>query len=367
LAIGGRKVTDEARDGKSAEWPPGREGAILPGMSTLFTTVTETTRKAVDELLWEHGGMADEAGGPARTCRFESAKDALSMVERLREMVPDLRMALGQEELREELVKLQALAETGETLATDSFLRTLPDGTAFFERVQRGSNRILRLKPRAKKDTKEMFDFSRAEHERIQEVGALRRPDLMAPDLRMETIPLAVEPKFEATTPSKVSRVSMRQMERERLRKNLRSILLLGFFFIFLLPALFFGFWWMVGTKQAVSMGPAPEEIERKVKDSDLIRMMETKRPKGVSPADIARGNVPIFGTVTIKTTPEKAEVYIAGKKIPALTPVKVREVRAGQPMEVIVKKAGYADGVQLISLEPNEEKTISIRLERSQ
>lgn len=354
-------------------------------LNVLFTSTTDQSRKTLEDLLRKHHGTLVTSIGNACLSIFEDKTEALSAAQAMKQAHSESRIALtrGMVTLSANnafgepvnlAAQLEGMAQPGDILASEPYVQNLDPSPPRFHviavRQFKGIQGTVKVfgwdsagKAPGKKDPKEFFDFSRVEQERAQEAKVLRRPD---PSAREGPIPFAVEPEAAKEVRREPMIPSLREMKKEQTARNLKNVLLISLVFIVLLPGIFFGFWWLVGSSQKSAIR-SEKEIQQGVENSDVLRAIKADRPKGISPADIARGNVPVFGTLTIETSPSQAEVYVQDQRVKALTPVRLKNVEAKTPVQVVIKKAGYKPFVQLINLAPNEEKKLSIKLAKLQ
>jgi predicted DNA-binding antitoxin AbrB/MazE fold protein len=72
-----------------------------------------------------------------------------------------------------------------------------------------------------------------------------------------------------------------------------------------------------------------------------------------------------LLTTIVIKSTPSGASVFLDDEKMNGSTPIEISDVSAGDAHKITVKKKGYANGVQTVTLKPGERKEVEVALKQ--
>ncbi len=129
---------------------------------------------------------------------------------------------------------------------------------------------------------------------------------------------------------------------------------------------------WILGLTGLVIVGvlavfilqtPPPETTPESGDSLTLYRELTSQKK---DPSKALPGQ-PSFATLSVKTAPPQAEVFIDKIRVAALTPVLIRKVHAQVPLQVTIKKKGFEDTIQWLNLEPNEEKEMKLKLVQKQ
>jgi hypothetical protein len=348
-------------------------------LNILFTSTTDSSRTLLEGLLHKHDGTLVNAIGKACLCVFENPSHALEAARELKAQAPQTRAALTRGvvsvsatsatgEAANLAAQLEGLATPGDILASEAFVQGLRSGpNPFHETGLRqfkgipGVVKVFAFGATTEKDAKDLFDFARVEQERALDAKTLPKPDFKA-NRADAPIPFAVEP---TRAPRVQQTPSVRALKKEDHSRALKRVLVISFFFVVVIPAGLLGGWWLWGTLQQ-KMVQTDEEVRKGVESSDVLNAIQTKRPKGATARQIAEGSFQTYGTLLIETSPSAAEVYVNDQRIAALTPVKMNQVEARTPLHVVIRKAGYRDHEEILSLLGNEAKKLKIRLEKS-
>jgi len=211
----------------------------------------------------------------------------------------------------------------------------------------------------------EMFDFSRVEQERIQETNIMslstpRPDDIDAP------IPLAEHEKKEEPelikTPTSPQPLFYKSRTKDLFLSKAKVMLLI---WSGLIPVALIGTGWGYALLQEGLKRDEKESekfINEKLESSEALKALRTKRPDASTTSEKKKP----YGSLVIRTTPRNVDIFVEGRKISSVSPVRVKKVPANQLIQVKIRKFGYQEIIEAFNLQPDEEREIVVHLKKA-
>ena len=219
------------------------------------------------------------------------------------------------------------------------------------------------------KPSKELFDFTRVEHERMQETEALRNRTSTPKDLD-SVIPLAGEnsPLRVASNSSLSSyRVVPPDVHHDRRIRRQKAALFVFLTFCIAIPALIVGGGWGFHLLSQPLKRETSEELEKKLRESDVMRALQTKRHlEGGRVVDSEPPTPQEYGALLVETLPKGAQVYLNNRTVPGQTPIRLGELPANTNIQVVIRKPGYEESFHALNIRPGEERQIYVELNKA-
>jgi hypothetical protein len=116
-------------------------------------------------------------------------------------------------------------------------------------------------------------------------------------------------------------------------------------------------------TPAVIQKVPVGGKHEIRVAKEGFRSWVKTVEPEDDKPVTLQASLERLLTSIEVKSTPSGASVFLDDKKMNGSTPIEIPDVSAGDAHKIIVKKKGYANGVQTVTLKPGERKEVEVAL----